>query len=112
MNQLIDILVDDEKNGELVDMIADKLVNKLLGFGVATPPQPAQAMPRLPAAEVRQFMQSPQFQFSSPMQAPDLQVNVGLSPPQVKSGGTYDQSKNVKIDLNKEGVVSTRNKNY
>merc|ERR1719473_1376778 len=98
MNKLMDILVDDEKNDELVDMIADTLVNKLMG---AVLPQSAQAI-QFPAAEIRPMM--PQMmrgaQFSAPMQAPPL-VNVA-----------YDNSKNVKLGENREGVMKTRNKNY
>jgi hypothetical protein len=40
MKMLIDKLADDDNNDELVDMIAEKLVNKLIGFQpVALPPQ-------------------------------------------------------------------------
>lgn len=110
MNQLMDTLVNGDSNttDQLVDMISEKLVNKLLGF-TAMLTQPAQAVP---AAQVRQFMQTPQVQFGGAMQAPDLQVNVGLSPPQVQSGGGYDNSKNVKLGEEREGVVKSRNKNY
>merc|ERR1719454_630482 len=92
MNKLIDILVDDEKNDDLVDMIADKLVNKLLGFPMAVMPQSAQAVP---AAQVRQISRTP----PAVQQAP--QVNVA-----------YDNSKNVKIGEAREGVLAARNKEY
>merc|ERR1719473_1797125 len=75
MNKLIDTLVDDDKNDELVDMITQKLVDKLLGF-VGTMPQAMQLRPPVP--EVRQMMQTPQ----ELQTAPDL-VFASLSPQQL-----------------------------
>jgi len=96
MNKLMDTLVnsDDETQDQMVDMMAEKLVDKLLGFDVAMLPQAAAV--QAPPAMVRQV---PSFRASAP-QAPSL-VPVG-----------YDNSKNVKIGENREGVIASRNKNY
>jgi len=96
VNKLMDTLVnsDDETQDQMVDMIAEKLVDKLLGFDVAMLPQAAAV--QAPPAMVRQM---PSFRAAQPT-APGL-VPVG-----------YDNSKNVKIGENREGVVASRNKNY
>merc|ERR1712188_266574 len=89
MNNLIDTLVDDDKNDELVDMITQRLVDKLLGF-VGTMPHMQAMQLGAPMAEVRQMMQAPQ-QLQT---APDLQVFAGLSPQQLPGNTlSFDDSK-------------------
>jgi hypothetical protein len=96
MNQLLDTLVngDDNTTDQLLDVVAEKLVDKLLGFDVAMMPQRAAVME--PPALVRTV---PSMRASQPA-APAL-VPVA-----------YDNSKNTKIGENREGVVKTRNQNY
>jgi len=102
LNKLIDTLVDDDKNDELVDMITQKLVDKLLGF-VGTMPQ-MQAMLRPPVPEVRQMMQTPQ----ELQTAPDL-VFAGLSPQQLP-GNTlnYDASSLTRLPANQQKNTGVR----
>jgi hypothetical protein len=99
MNQLMDTLVNGDSNttDQLLDVVAERLVDKLLGFDVSMMPQ---TMPQRvimePAALVRP---APSFRATQPA-APAL-TRVG-----------YDNSKNVKIDESREGVLKSRNKNY
>eukprot|EP00746_Dinoflagellata_sp_MGD_P152485 gnl/MRDRNA2_/MRDRNA2_83703_c0_seq2.p1 gnl/MRDRNA2_/MRDRNA2_83703_c0~~gnl/MRDRNA2_/MRDRNA2_83703_c0_seq2.p1 ORF type:complete len:275 (+),score=42.14 gnl/MRDRNA2_/MRDRNA2_83703_c0_seq2:97-921(+) len=96
MNNLMDTLMNGDSNttDQLLDVVAEKLVDKLLGFDVAMMPQRVAMME--PAAIVRP---APSFRASQP-KAPAL-IPVA-----------YDNSKNVKIGENREGVVASRNKNY
>jgi hypothetical protein len=93
MNKLLDTLMSSDSNttDNMVDMIAEKLVDKLLG--VVMMPQVAVVEP---AALVRP---APSFRASVP-QAPAL-TPVG-----------YDNSKNVKIGEQRENVIKSRNKEY
>jgi len=97
MNKLMDTLMnsDDETQDQLVDAVAEKLVDKLLGFDVAAM-MPQRAALVEPPALVRP---AASFRASQPM-APAL------------TPVAYDNSKNVKIGENREGVVATRNKAY
>jgi hypothetical protein len=106
MNNLLDTLVNGDSNttDQMVDMVAERLVDKLLGFDVAMMPQ---RVVMEPAALIRP---APSFRAYQPA-APAL-IPVGLSPPQVKSGGTYDDTKNTKIGIDREGVLASRNKAY
>jgi len=93
MNQLIDTLVDDDKNDELVDMISQKLVDKLLGFEIASLSQNVQAMQmRPPVAEVRQMARTPSELAVAP------QVNVA-----------YDDSKLTRLGKN---IVVTEKRDF
>lgn len=99
MNNLLDTLVNGDSNttDQLLDVVAEKLVDKLLGFDVAMMPQ---RVVMEPAALVRPV---PSFRASVPVSQPAAPA---LTPVE------YDNSKNTKIGVNREGVVASRNKNY
>jgi len=93
---LIDTLVDDDKNDELVDMISQKLVDKLLGFQIASMPQMQAMQMRPPMAEVRQITQNPQQVAVAP------QVNVAYDDSKLRLG------KNIQYTEKRDGSAKRK----
>lgn len=103
MNKLMETLVDGNQNSELVDMIAEKLVTKLLALPVANLPVMTAPMAHVTALS-RPAPMSPIAQLA------DFNV---LATPDLKPGANpgYDASKTPKIGFERDGVVNTRNQN-